>query len=82
MSVKKHLSLPAQMGVGMLLGVAAGALVQHFDMATSWFQPFGQLFINLVRMVVVPLVIVSLVSGAASVGDVGRLGRMAGKTLV
>ncbi len=35
MSVKKHLSLPAQMGVGMLLGVAAGALVQHFDMATS-----------------------------------------------
>ena len=35
-----------------------------------------------VLMVVVPLVIVSLISGAASVGDVGRLGRMAGKTLI
>lgn len=82
MSTKKHMSLPAQMGAGMLLGILAGAAIQFYAIPTSYFQPFGQLFINLVRMVVVPLVIVSLISGAASVGDVGRLGRMAGKTLI
>ena len=82
MSTKKRMSLPAQMGIGMLLGVLAGAAVQFYAIPTSYFQPFGQIFINLVRMVVVPLVIVSLISGAASVGDVGRLGRMAGKTLI
>ncbi|MFR0875375.1 MAG: dicarboxylate/amino acid:cation symporter [Bilophila wadsworthia] len=39
------------------------------------------MFINLVRMVVVPLVLTTLVAGAASVGDVSKLGRVAGKTL-
>lgn len=47
----------------------------------SWYKPVGQLFINLVRMVVVPLVLTTLVAGAASVGDVSKLGRVAGKTL-
>ena len=40
----------------------------------SWYKPVGQLFINLVRMVVVPLVLTTLVAGAASVGDVSKLG--------
>lgn len=82
MSEKKKMSLPAQMGIGMLLGVIAGALAPAVGFDPQWFKPFGQLFINLVRMVVVPLVFATLVAGAASVGDVGRLGRVAGKTLV
>lgn len=82
MSGKQRMSLPAQMGIGMVLGVLAGALAPHVGFAPQWFKPFGQLFINLVRMVVVPLVFATLVAGAASVGDVGRLGRVAGKTLI
>ncbi len=82
MSGKQRMSLPAQMGIGMVLGVLAGALAPHVGFDPQWFKPFGQLFINLVRMVVVPLVFATLVAGAASVGDVGRLGRVAGKTLV
>lgn len=82
MSGKQRMSLPAQMGIGMVLGVLAGALAPHVGFDPQWFKPFGQLFINLVRMVVVPLVFATLVAGAASVGDVGRLGRVAGKTLI
>ena len=82
MSGKRRISLPTQMGIGMVLGIMAGASAQYWNMDPQWFKPLGQLFINLVRMVVVPLVLATLVAGAASVGDIGRLGRVAGKTLV
>ena len=74
-------SLPTQMAIGMVLGIAAGALTPAMGLDPSWYKPVGQLFINLVRMVVVPLVLTTLVAGAASVGDVSKLGRVAGKTL-
>ncbi|WP_027719639.1 dicarboxylate/amino acid:cation symporter [uncultured Desulfovibrio sp.] len=82
MSGKRSISLPTQMGIGMVLGILAGVIAQHVSLDTSWFKSLGQLFINLVRMVVVPLVFATLVAGAASAGDIGRLGRVAGKTLV
>ena len=76
-----RMSLPTQMAIGMVLGIAAGALTPAMGLDPSWYKPVGQLFINLVRMVVVPLVQTTLVAGAASVGDVSKLGRVAGKTL-
>ena len=76
-----RMSLPTQMAIGMVLGIAAGALTPAMGLDPSWYKPVGQLFINLVRMVVVPLVLTTLVAGAASVGDVSKLGRVAGKTL-
>lgn len=82
MSGTKSVSLPTQMAIGLFLGVLCGVAAQKFGWDPQWFKPLGQLFINLVRMVVVPLVLVTLISGAASVGDVSRLGRVAGKTLV
>ena len=82
MSERKGLSLPTQMGIGMALGIVAGAVVQMAEWNPAFFQPIGQVFISLVRMVVVPLVLVTLVAGAASVGDVSKLGRVAVKTLI
>ena len=76
-----RMSLPTQMAIGMVLGIAARALTPAMGLDPSWYKPVGQLFINLVRMVVVPLVLTTLVAGAASVGDVSKLGRVAGKTL-
>ncbi len=81
-AVMKRMGLPMQMGIGMVLGILVGLLASSMGWSASYFQPFGQLFINLIRMVVVPLVFVTLVAGAASVGDVRCLGRIATKTLV
>lgn len=79
---RKKLGLPAQMGIALGLGVIAGLIAPYVGFDAQWFKPFGQLFINGIRMVVVPLVFATLVAGAASVSDVSRLGRVAVKTLI
>ena len=80
--MKSRISLPAQMAIGMILGVVAGLAAPSMGFDVAWFKPIGQLFINLIRMVVVPLVLATIVAGAASVGDLSKLGRLASKTLI
>ena len=77
--MKARISLPTQMAIGMGLGIIAGMIAP--DMGST-FKPLGQLFINLIRMVVVPLVLCTIVAGSASVGDINKLGRVASKTLI
>ena len=73
--------LPMQMLAGLILGVIVGMFVSA-DFAQTWLKPFGDLFIRLIRMVVVPLVFATLVAGAAGISDVSKLGRVAVKTLL
>ena len=80
--MKARISLPTQMAIGMGLGIIAGLFAPSMGIDASWFKPLGQLFINLIRMVVVPLVLCTIVAGAASVGDINKLGRVASKTLI
>lgn len=82
MGKAKKLGLASQMAIGMGLGVLAGLIAPYINFDPQWFKPFGQLFINLVRMLVVPLVFATLVAGAASVSDISKLGRVAVKTLI
>lgn len=82
MAKGKRIGLAGQMAIGMILGVLAGIIAPYIHFDAQWFRPFGQLFINLVRMVVVPLVFATLVAGAASISDISRLGRVAVKTLL
>lgn len=63
----------------LLLGVIAGALLGEAAEGVKWV---GDLFVRLIRMVVVPLVFVSIVSAVASMGDYRRLGSIGGRTLV
>ena len=74
-------SLPMQMMLGLVLGVIVGAFTNP-EFAQTWFRPLGDLFIRLIRMVVVPLVFATLVAGAAGISDVSKLGRVAVRTLV
>jgi Na+/H+-dicarboxylate symporter len=73
--------------LGLLLGAVAG-LVANFASIT-WLQdvlvglePIGTAFIRLITMIVVPLVVASLMVGTASLGDLRKLGRIGGKTVV
>ncbi len=80
-SNKKSLSLAWQMMIGLVLGIIVGAMVDS-SFAQSYLQPLGQLFIRLIRMVVVPLVIATIIAGAAGISDTAKLGRVAIKVLL
>ena len=69
------------MMVGLVLGVVVGMFISS-DFATTYLKPLGDLFIRLIRMVVVPLVFATLVAGAAGISDISKLGRVAIKTLI
>lgn len=81
MARKKGLSLPAQMVIGLILGVLVGS-VTSADFTANYLRPLGQLFITLIRMVVVPLVLATIIAGAAGIHDLSKLGRVATKTLI
>ena len=81
MSSKMKISLAWQMMIGLALGVIVGAIVDS-SFAQTWLQPLGTLFIRLIRMVVVPLVLATIIAGAAGISDTSKLGRVAGKVLL
>ncbi len=73
--------------IGLAAGVAAGAVANVSGLA--WLtaalvalEPIGTAFIRLITMIVVPLIVASIIIGAASLGDLTKLGRIGGKTIV
>lgn len=81
MSSKMKVSLAWQMMIGLVLGIVVGAIVDS-SFAQTWLQPLGDLFIRLIRMVVVPLVLATIIAGAAGISDTSKLGRVAVKVLI
>lgn len=80
---KDKLGLPAQMLIGLGAGVLLGFICQQFpSINPEWFKPLGDLFIRLIRMIVIPLVFCSIVSGATSMGSASKLGQIAVRCLV
>lgn len=70
--------------MGMALGVLWGlmAVQMHWILFTDFYiKPFGTIFINLLKLIAVPLIIVSLISGVSSMTDISRLSRIGLKTL-
>ncbi len=76
----RRMPLTYQIFIGMVVGLILGTIVGG-PTATLWLKPFGDIFIRLIRMLVVPLVFFSLAAGAASLGDITKLGRIGGKIL-
>ena len=67
---------------GAVIGIAANLLgLAPVQQMFVWLEPIGTVFIRLITMIVVPLVVASLILGTASLGDIGRLGRLGGKTI-
>jgi Na+/H+-dicarboxylate symporter len=80
----KGLAMHWQVIIGLLLGIVYAWLSIQFgwnEFTLNWIQPFGDIFINLLKLIAVPLVLFSIISGVASLGDMRKLGRMGIKTL-
>jgi len=81
---KKGLALHWQVIIGLVLGAVYAWMSIRYGwnvFTMNWIQPFGDIFINLLKMIAVPLVLFSIISGVASLGDMKKLGRMGIKTL-
>ena len=82
---KKKIHLTMQILIGLVSGIVVGLIMNLIGLetfATTYIQPFGTLFLNLIKMCIVPLVFASLVIGACGLGDVRKVGRIGGKTVV
>lgn len=76
------MKLTTKIFIGLVAGIVVGlTLGGSPEFAGTYIAPFGTLFLNLIRMIIVPLVFSSLIVGAASTGDVKKLGRIGGKTI-
>ena len=79
----KKPSLTFQIFIALILGVAVGLLMQHCsDIAVKYIKPFGVIFLNLIKFIVVPLVMLSIICGIISMKDISKLGKLGGKTLL
>ena len=83
MKEKKKLSLPVLIVIALVLGIIAGLLLMnHVEFANTYIKPFGTIFLNLLKFIVVPIVLLSIMCGVMSMEDVRRVGSIGGKTIV
>ena len=80
----KKLALHWKIIIGMLLGVVYGLIAAQLgwvDFTNNWIKPWGVIFINLLKLIAVPLVFASLIKGVSSLSDISRLSRIGSKTI-
>ena len=81
---KSKLALHWKILIGIGLGVVIGALSIQFsggkEIIVDWVKPFGTIFINLLKLIAIPLIVVSLVKGVSDLQDISKLSKMGLKT--
>ena len=77
-----RISLGTQIIIGLVLGIIVGAATYHNQVAISTMSGLGTIFLRLIQMIVMPIVVSCLTVGIANIGDLRKLGRIGGKTLL
>ncbi|MFW1735310.1 glutamate/aspartate:proton symporter GltP [Acinetobacter sp. ULE_I001] len=84
---KMRISLAWQIVIALFLGILVGAFLHNApeirgDIIANFLQPLGKIFINLIKMIVIPLVLSMLILGIANAGDSKSVGKLGFKTIV
>ena len=75
MKEKKKMSLAMQIFIALVLAIIAGLLMQNYaDFATNYIKPFGTIFLNLIKFIVCPIVLFSIMCGIISMSDIKKVG--------
>jgi Na+/H+-dicarboxylate symporter len=81
----KKLALHWQILLGMVFGVLFAFILIQFtwgkDLIVDWVKPFGTIFINLLKLIAVPLILASLIKGISDLKDISKLSKMGGRTI-
>ncbi len=82
MQQKKKLSLATQIFIALVLAIVVGLLMgDYYDFANAYIKPFGTIFLNLIKFIVVPIVLFSIMCGIISMKDVRKVGSIGLKTV-
>ncbi|MBI1289295.1 MAG: cation:dicarboxylase symporter family transporter [Flavobacteriales bacterium] len=81
----KNLALHWKIIIGLVLGVIfafVSSALGWSEFTINWIDPWGKIFINLLKLIAVPLVLFSIIKGISGLHDTAKLGRMGAKTLL
>ena len=77
------MALHSKIILGLLIGLVFGIISVFIglnDFVSDWIMPFGTIFVKMLKLVAVPLILVSLISGISNLRDTSKLSRIGGKT--
>ena len=81
----KKLALHWKILIGMILGIIFGFIMNSIDggksFITDWIKPFGTIFINLLKLIAVPLILASLIKGISDLKDISKIKSMGLRTI-
>ncbi|MGC6403311.1 MAG: dicarboxylate/amino acid:cation symporter [Flavobacteriaceae bacterium] len=81
----KKLALHWQILIGMFAGVLLGIALSFTsfgpEFIKNWIKPFGTIFINLLKLIAMPLILASLIKGVSDLKDISKLSQMGGRTI-
>ncbi|MEZ6091475.1 MAG: dicarboxylate/amino acid:cation symporter [Pirellulaceae bacterium] len=82
---RPRLALHWQILLGMLAGLLFGLVASFFGwtkFTADWIKPFGQIFVNMLKLIAIPLIITSLIKGVSDLQDISKFSRMGGRTVL
>lgn len=80
----KKLAIHWKILIGMIFGLLFGLLMKELEfkgIVVDWIKPFGTIFINMLKLIAVPLIVVSLIVGLADLKDISKLSKLGGRTV-
>lgn len=81
-SIQEKISLPTQVIIALVLGVIAGLLLYGHDDVANYIKPFGDVFLNLIKMIIIPIVFCSLALSISNLGDSKKVGSYGWKAIL